>query len=105
MGWLPGRDGGRKGGEGDGDGLLVRSAGWLCISFFWAPLVWLGGVYLSLYAISCVCRGLRVDWRPIKVKPKMLISPCLVQKKFIQYLSHQIFGHVLRALNTVKKIN
>ena len=30
MGWLAGRD--------DGDGLLVRSAGWLCISFFWAPL-------------------------------------------------------------------
>ena len=31
--------------------------------------------------------------------------PCLVQKKFLQYLLHRIFGHIYETLNAVKKTN
>ena len=39
-----------------------------------------------------------------KPSEKYSSSPCLVPKKFPQYPSHQIFGHMHIALNVVKKI-
>ena len=34
----------------------------------------------------------------------MCFRPCLVSKKFTQYPSHRIFGHIHEALNVVEKI-
>ena len=36
--------------------------------------------------------------------PVKRLRLCLVPKKFAQYPSHQIFGHIYEALNAVEKI-